>query len=148
VWVTVEVAILIAASPERVWDVVEPIERHVEWMADAISITFTSEQHRGVGTTFDCLTRIGPFRTNDRMVVTEWDPPHAMGIEHRGLFTGTGRFVLRAEGQDRTRFMWSEQVRFPWWLGGPVGAAGAEPVLRRVWLGNLRRLERLVASRP
>jgi uncharacterized protein YndB with AHSA1/START domain len=143
---TVEVATVIAASPERVWEFVEPIERHVDWMTDAVSITFTSAQHRGVGTAFECVTKVGPFRTNDRMVVTEWDPPNAMGIEHRGLFTGSGRFTLRPEGDGHTRFTWTERLQFPWWLGGTVGASAAEPVLRRVWAGNLRRLERLVAS--
>ena len=31
---------------------------------------------------------IGPFRTNDRMIVTEWEPGRVMGIEHRGLVHG------------------------------------------------------------
>ena len=73
---------------------IEPIERHVDWMADAESITFTSTTQRGVGTRFDCLTRVGPFRTTDRMTVTEWEPGRAMGIEHRGVVTGRGRFTL------------------------------------------------------
>ena len=69
--------------------------------------------------TFDCLTKIGPFRTIDRMVVTEWEPGRAMGIEHRGLFTGT-RPVHAATpvGAAATRFTWTEDIRFPWWLGG------------------------------
>jgi carbon monoxide dehydrogenase subunit G len=144
--VTITVATVIAASPARVWEVVEPIEEHVRWMADAVSITFTSERHRGIGTTFDCLTKIGPFRTVDRMVVTEWEPGRAMGIEHRGLFTGRGRFTLHEEGPGRTRFTWTEAITFPWWLGGRAGAVAAAPVLRRVWRGNLDRLRGLVGS--
>ena len=141
---TVQVAVTIDAPPARVWEVIEPIETHVEWMTDAVSITFTSTQHRGVGTTFDCLTKIGPLRTTDRMVVTEWEPERAMGIEHRGLFTGTGRFTLEPVRAGGTRFTWTEQIRFPWWMGGRAGAAAAEPVLRRVWLGNVQRLAGLV----
>jgi uncharacterized protein YndB with AHSA1/START domain len=145
---TVQVAIAISAPPSRVWEVVEPIENHVQWMADAESITFTGEQRRGVGTRFECATKIGPFRTVDRMVVTEWEPGRAMGIEHHGLFTGTGRFTLDPiDGGATTRFAWTEDIRFPTWLGGPIGARAAEPVLRRVWAANLRRLERLVTSR-
>ena len=78
------------ARPPTVWRVIEPIERHVDWMADAESITFTSTTRRGVGTRFDCLTRIGPLHTTDRMTVTEWEPGRAMGIEHRGVVTGRG----------------------------------------------------------
>lgn len=143
---SVTVGITLPGSPTRVWSVLEPIERHVEWMADAVSITFTSEQRRGVGTTFDCLTAIGPLRTVDRMVVTEWEPGRVMGIEHRGLFTGTGRFTLAPAGRDHTRFTWTEALRFPWWLGGPAGAFAAQPVLRAVWRRNLHRLHDLVAS--
>jgi hypothetical protein len=146
--VTIEVGITIDAPPARVWDVVEPIERHVEWMADAVSITFTSAQHGGIGTAFDCVTKAGPFRTTDRMVVTEWEPGRSIGIEHRGVITGTGRFTLRAAGEQQTRFTWTEQLRFPWWLGGTAGVFLAEPVLRRVWLGNLRRLAQIAATRP
>ena len=144
---TVTVGIVIDAPRDRVWSVIEPIETHVEWMADAESITFTGEQHRGVGTRFECRTRIGPFRTNDRMVVTEWEPGRVMGIEHHGLFTGTGRFTLDRVGPDHTRFTWTETIHFPWWMGGAVGARSAEPIFRQVWRANLERLARLVASR-
>jgi hypothetical protein len=143
---TVEVTVLIDAPLDRVWAEVEPIEDHVRWMADAESITFTGPTRRGVGTTFECVTRIGPFHTVDRMVVTEWDAPRMMGIRHEGLFTGTGRFTLAAVTPAQTQFTWTEQIRFPWGLGGPVGARAAEPVLRRVWNANLRRLARLVTS--
>jgi hypothetical protein len=81
------------------------------------------------------------------MVVTEWEPVRAMGIAHTGLFTGTGRFLLEPTGTDRTRFTWTETIHFPAWLGGALGARAAEPVFRRVWRANLRRLARLVASR-
>jgi hypothetical protein len=144
--VKIRVGVTLPAAPDGVWRVVEPIENHVEWMADAESITFTSAQQRGVGTTFDCVTAIGPFRTVDRMVVTTWQPGRAMGIEHRGLFRGTGRFTLRRAGRGRTRFTWTERLHFPWWLGGPVGALAAKPVLRAVWRRNLRRLHDVVAS--
>ena len=48
----IRVAVDISASPERVWQVVEPVERHVDWMEDAVAIRFKSEQTRGVGTEF------------------------------------------------------------------------------------------------
>jgi hypothetical protein len=144
--VKIRVGVVIDAPPALVWATIEPIERHVEWMADAVSITFTSAQQRGEGTTFDCVTRIGPIRTIDRMAVTEWSPGRAMGIEHRGVVTGRGRFTLRRRRGNRTRFTWTEQLRFPWWMGGPVGAFAAKPVLRALWKRNLRELSRLVAS--
>ena len=62
-------------------------------------------------------------------------------MRHRGVVTGVGRFTLRASSDGRrTEVTWDEDLRFPWHLGGPVGAALARPVLRRLWAGNLRRL--------
>jgi hypothetical protein len=144
--VRVRVGVTIDAPPAEVWRVVEPIERHVEWMADAVAITFTGMQTRGVGTTFDCLTKVGPFRLVDRMAITEWTPRKAMGIDHRGVVTGRGRFTLRRRRRDRTRFTWSEQLRFPWWMAGPLGVFAAQPVLRALWRRNLRRLKQLVET--
>jgi len=144
--VKLRVGITIAATPAEVWRVVEPNERHVEGVAEAVSITFTGASRRGVGTEFDCLTRIGPLRTTDRMTVTEWAPGRAMGIEHRGAVTGRGRFTLRRRPRGRTRFTWTERLAFPWWMGGPAGAIAARPVLRAVWRRNLRRLKRLVET--
>ena len=58
----IRVEIQIPASPEAVWADVRDIGSHVEWMHDAEAITFTSPIEAGVGTTFDCATRIGPIR--------------------------------------------------------------------------------------
>ncbi len=142
----IRVGTTIDAPPAVVWAAVESIERHVEWMAEAIEIRFAGEQRRGVGTTFECVTRVGPFRVTDRMVVTEWSPGRAMAIEHRGRITGRGRFRLRRLPNGRTRFSWTERLRFPWSLGGPVGALAVKPVLRRIWRKNLHRLAARVAS--
>jgi hypothetical protein len=81
------------------------------------------------------------------MVVTEWVPRRAMGVEHRGLFVGRGRFTLARRRGGRTRFAWQERLTFPWFLGGPFGAFAAKPVLRWVWRRNLRRLKSLAEGR-
>ena len=100
--VAIHICTTIAAPPEEVWRAVERIETHTEWMLDAESITFRSEQHSGVGAEFDCLTRVGPLHTTDHFVVTRWEPGCAMGIEHRGAVTGDGR-VPAAPARRRRR---------------------------------------------
>src|SRR6188508_3879052 len=118
----VTVSVDITAAPDVVWATVEAVERHVDWMADAVAIRFESEQERGVGTTFLCDTRIGPITLTDRMEITEWVPEHAMGVRHSGVVTGTGVFTLESiAGGTRTRFTWAETLDFPWYLGGRVG---------------------------
>ena len=142
----IRVGITIDASTDDTWRIVEPIEHHVDWMADADTIRFTGKQTRGIGTTFDCRTKVGPVRLKDRMTITEWEPGRLMGIEHRGVVTGRGRFVLRRRRGGRTRFTWNERLSFPWWLGGEVGARLAKPVLRAIWRRNLRRLKAIVEA--
>jgi uncharacterized protein YndB with AHSA1/START domain len=131
----IRVSTTIDAAPAVVWEDVRDLGSHVEWMADAEAIRFTSPERSGVGTTFDCDTKVGPFHLVDKMAVTEWVEGEAIGVRHEGLVTGTGRFTLTPEGGG-TRFTWEESLVIPWWLGGPAAA----PVLRLVWMRNLRKL--------
>jgi hypothetical protein len=143
----INVSVEIDAPTKRVWDFIEPIETHVDWMADADAIRFDSPtQTRGIGTSFVCDTTIGPIRLRDRMVVTEWEAGVQMGIRHTGAVTGDGLFELSSIDLDRrTRFSWTEQIDFPWYLGGPfvLWAIGA-PILKRVWNRNMSNLKDLI----
>lgn len=144
----ITVSIDLEATPSRVWEVVEPIERHVDWMADAVAIRFHGDQQRGVGTRFACDTKVGPIKLTDQMEITEWIPGEAMGVKHTGLVTGTGIFTLAPlDGGQRTRFTWSEQLTFPWWLGGRLGEIiGGGLVMKAIWRRNLKKLKTLVES--
>jgi uncharacterized protein YndB with AHSA1/START domain len=134
------------APVAQVWRVVEPIERHVDWMMDARSIRFESDQHRGTGTRFVCETKVGPITLHDRMEITEWAPEQRMGVRHSGIVTGTGEFQLASIDLDRrTRFTWTEELHFPWYLGGRLGERlGGQWLLARIWRRNLQSLARLV----
>ena len=134
------VRVLLDASPAEVWADVRRIATHPEWMQDAVAIRFTGDRTEGEGTTFDCDTKVGPFRLTDRMEITSWVPEREMGVRHVGLVTGTGRFTLRPRRRGRTRFTWSETLVFPWWMGGPIGAWAAVPVLTLVWRRSMRNL--------
>ncbi len=136
----ITVFVTIPAPVDDVWADLSHLETHVEWMTDAAAITFTTPQTSGIGTTMEVETRVGPLRLNDVMEFTEWDPPHRMAIRHRGLVTGVGEFVLTDIGGDTTRFMWTEELSFPWYLGGPITEFFAAPVLTAIWNRNLARL--------
>lgn len=148
----IRVRVTIEASVAEVWDAIKTIESHVDWMADAESIEFTTARTSGTGTSFICVTKVGPIRLRDVMTVTEWSPRKAMGIEHLGLVRGKGRFTLKAVRRrgagstPATSFVWKERLTFPLWMGGPVGALCAKPVLRWIWKRNLTRLKRLIES--
>lgn len=138
--------IVINAPVSFVWDDIEDISTHVDWMLDAEAIRFLTTNHRGVGTRFECDTVVGPLKVTDVMEITEWSEREAMGVRHQGIVGGTGIFTLRSSGQ-ATIFSWVEELSFPWYLGGALGASASKPVLRFIWAGNLRRLkDRVEAS--
>lgn len=143
----IKIEVRIRAPLQLVWEMVADIRTHTEWMVDAESITVTSDCSSGVGTTFDCVTKIGPFRTIDHMEITEWIEERVMGVAHRGLISGSGRFTLQEAGPSDTNFSWEETLTFPWWIGGRLTSIGSTPVLKAIWRGNLRRLSRLVEDR-
>jgi hypothetical protein len=156
----VVVSIDITASPQTVWSIVEPVETHIEWMADAVAIRFETEQERGVGTVFLCDTKIGPIKLTDRMEITEWIPAvdaldgqpssgGAMGVRHSGIVTGSGVFTLEPlAGGTRTNFTWAESLEFPWYFGGRLGEIVAgKLILGPLWKRNLHKLKSLVEAR-
>lgn len=143
---SIRVEVVIDRPRAAVWEELRHIDRHVQWMSDAQSIDFENDQREGVGTTFVCLTRFGPFTTRDVMTVTRWDDEMAMGVTHRGIFTGHGEFVVEVDGHV-TRVTWHEDIRFPWWFAGRLGEFVARPVLRSVWRKNLTNFAALVNSR-
>lgn len=144
----IRVSVDIDAPVRTVWDVVEPVERHVDWMADAVAIRFISSQTRGVGTEFFCDTKVGPIKLVDKMAITAWEPGRVMGVRHTGVVTGTGEFTLEPTQSGGTLFTWTEKLVFPWWLGGPLGALiGGQVVMKAIWRRNLRVLKKLVESR-
>ncbi|MBA3982588.1 MAG: SRPBCC family protein [Acidimicrobiia bacterium] len=144
----VSVEIVIDALPDEIWSYVEQIERHTEWMADAIAIRFHGEQRRGVGTTFECDTKVGPLRLTDEMEITRWEPERAMGVRHTGIVTGEGTFRIEPVNAISSRFRWDEQLDLPWYFGGSGRLATVmnAGVLGQVWRRNLRNLKHSVEN--
>jgi carbon monoxide dehydrogenase subunit G len=142
----IRVSTIIDAEPATVWEVVEPIERHVDWMADAEAIRFTSESTRGVGTTFECDTKVGPAKLTDLMEITEWVEGEVMGVRHTGIVTGSGRFTLHPAGPGRTEFRWEEELIFPFWMGGPLRDPVGGRILEWIWRRNLKKLKAIAEA--
>jgi hypothetical protein len=113
-------------------------------MQDAVAIRFISKQKRGVGTRFECDTKIWKLPLKDKLTITYWEDDYYMGVEHTGLVGGSGTFVLEPNGRGGTEFIWEEDLIFPWYFGGPVGALIARPVMTKVWRANLAALKHIV----
>ena len=142
---SVTVWVDIAAPVSEVWNAAADLTGHVRWMADVESIEFGSDASQGAGTKMRVATRVGPFRTVDVMTVTAWEPPRTISVLHQGFFTGRGEFDISPIG-GATRFTWTEEIDFPWRVGGPIAAIVARPVLTLIWRRNLQRLKALLES--
>jgi hypothetical protein len=134
----ITVSIDIPRPVGAVWDEAARLEGHAGWMADVERIDFLDDRRTGVGTAMRVRTRVGPIVLNDDITVEEWAEPRLISVVHHGLVTGTGSFLFEPIAGG-TRFTWQEELRFPWYLGGPVAAFLARPVLRRIWRRNLVR---------
>jgi len=142
---TIQISTHINVSPDVLWEELRHIDRHVNWMNDAVSITFISPTTEGVGTKFSCLTKVGPLKTTDIMSITQWEEARTMGVEHVGLIKGTGVFRITPEGEGST-ISWQEALTFPWWMLGPIGSLCASPILRLIWKKNLKILKAILEN--
>lgn len=124
---------------DEVWSALADLGSHAEWMRDAESIVFLTDQREGVGTRMEVETVVGPLRTLDKMEVVGWEEGLSIEVVHTGLVTGRGTLAALAEDTG-TLVTWDETLTFPWYLGGPVTAFFAKPVLGAIWRGNLKRL--------
>ncbi len=115
-------------------------------MNDAAAISFLSTSTEGVGTSFTCLTKVGPFKTTDIMTITRWEEQKAMGVEHVGLVKGSGIFTITPNGNTST-ITWKEQLTFPWWMLGGLGSYLASPILKIILKKNLQNLKRIVETK-
>src|SRR5210317_1403540 len=91
----------IPQPPDRIWAALADLESHSRWMKDAEQVVITSEESRGVGTTMEVETRVGPFRTNDVMEVVAWEEHQYIEVVHRGLIEGHGRLEVGSDSDGR-----------------------------------------------
>lgn len=141
----VSVSIQVSAPVNEVWNRLSDLATHSEWMSDATSILFDGDQRRGVGVAMTVPTRVGPLRVVDIMEVDEWTEQERIGVRHRGRIGGWGRFELSGD-RNGSILVLTEQLHFPWYMGGPVIGWFARPVLRRVFRANLVSFGRWVES--
>ncbi|MCZ2857927.1 SRPBCC family protein [Blastococcus sp. VKM Ac-2987] len=121
----------VAAPPERVWAALTAWTRQGEWML-ATDVRTVSGPAQGVGGRLAARTGLplpGGRHVGllDTMVITAWDPPRRVEVEHTGrLVRGPGIFEIEPRGEHST-FVWTERLDLPFGLLGRVGWVLARP---------------------
>jgi uncharacterized protein YndB with AHSA1/START domain len=134
------VNVTINAPLETVWAEAVAFGSHDQWMSDAFSVEFETDQTTGAGTVMLVETRVGALRTRDRFEIVEIEPQRIIRGVHHGSVTGQAEW--RLEGSDSvTTFVWTEELTFPWFFGWRVGEWIAQPIFSAMWRTNLNRLK-------
>jgi len=135
--VTVEVRleVVVEAPVEQTWAAAVDWDAQGEWMLGT-RVRGTAQDGVGVGGGIEAFTGVGRLGFLDTMEITAWDPPQRCAVLHTGrVVRGTGLFEVRELGEERSVFVWSEQLELPL---GALGRLGW-PVVRPLFLAGVRR---------
>jgi hypothetical protein len=122
---------------------------HQAWMVDVRTLGVVTEQKQGAGTVMHVTSELfGQPIVKDVMVITAWEPPRRMDVEHRGQFHGTGSFLLDP-ADNGTIFTWIEDFRPPLGrLGELAFNVIIRPHLLRVFARSMANVKRLAECAP
>ena len=119
------------APPEQVWAALTTWTRQGEWMV-ATDVRTVAGPAQGVGGRLAARTGLplpGGRHVGllDTMVITKWDPPRLVEVQHTGrLVRGPGIFRIEPRGAAST-FVWTERLYLPYGLLGVVGWVLGKP---------------------
>ncbi len=134
----------LGGPPDLVWRLLTDWERQGDWMLEASDFVVVSDHREGVGVTAEATVKIGGISTRDRVSVDVWEPSRRLGLAHLGWVGGRGDMTLTPLEGGRTRLDWTEELYPPL---GPLGAIGIRlfaPLMRRIFVRDLRVLRELV----
>ncbi|MGK5110926.1 MULTISPECIES: SRPBCC family protein [unclassified Geodermatophilus] len=140
------------APPERVWAALTDWTRQGEWML-LTDVETVGDTVAGVGARLAARTGV-PWRRGrhlgvlDTMVVTEWDPPRRVVVQHTGrIVRGPGIFVVTPRGEHAT-LEWTERLYLPFGVLGRLGWPLVRPVMVIGVRRSLRRFAAFAATHP
>ena len=133
----------IRRTPEAIWPYLIEQDHLEGWMEEASEVRIEGGRFRGVGDEAQATIRIAGITTRDRIRVTRWEPPALLEMEHLGWVRGRGYMEL-GPGEEGTRLFWREELVPPWGAVGRMGMRLVSPAIRRTFLGDLERLQRMV----
>jgi carbon monoxide dehydrogenase subunit G len=144
--VHLEERVAVAAPPEAVFAAVADWEGQSAWVAFT-TVTAGGGPHR-VGERLLAVTKVAGVGFSDPMEVTRWEPPRRIDVRHHGrVLRGTGTFLVEP-APGGAWFVWSEDLDLPLGVAGRLGFAVVGPAFRLMLRRSLRRLARMVESKP
>ena len=145
--------VAVDAPPERVWAALTDWRSQGRWMP-ATDVEVVTAADEGVGVRLAARTGVPlPWRRGrhlgvlDTMVVTEWDPPRRVVVQHTGrIVRGPGIFEVQPRGEHST-FVWTERLYLPYGYLGELGWLLVRPFALFGIRRSLRRFAAVAAGR-
>ncbi len=138
----------VEASPDQVFAALVDWPGQGDWIP-ATTVWVASGDGASVGSTIVARSAVGPIGFDDELVITRWDPPHLIDVNHVGrLVRGPARFRVVPVSERVTRVLVAENLSMP---GGIVGEAGwhaIKPLARAGLSRALRSFRDLVEAGP
>jgi uncharacterized protein YndB with AHSA1/START domain len=132
---TVRLDVVVRAPVTAVFDAVTQWSEQGRWMVGT-RVEGRSGDGRSVGSQLAAWSGVGPAGFWDTMVITRWEPPYRVDVEHTGrVVRGTGTMEVVALPGGRSRFVWSEDLELPLGAMGRIGW----PIVRPAFLAGVRR---------
>ena len=145
-----EVALDVPAG--AAWDYVTDWPRQGEWVPHTrVEHVDPDDPAVGVGGRLRGWSGLGPVGVWDTMTITSWERrPDGGGrceVLHTGaVVRGEGEFEVVAEGEQRSRFLWSEMALVPFGRVGALGFRAARPAVERLIDRGLATLKERVEA--
>lgn len=137
-------SVIVTASPERVFDVLDDAEAYPQWVVGARRVRGVDRRWPRVGSRFHHALGAPGVELKDSSKVLRRDPPHLLELEVRFRPAGVGRVKMRVKKlrRGRSRITMTERL-----TGGPLSRVPrlfTAPAIgvRNAW--SLRRLRRIV----
>jgi hypothetical protein len=140
----------VSASAQRTWDVLTDWPRHSGTvpLTRVRAVSSLDARSKGEGSGMVARTGVGPLAYEDRMTVTQWQPPTATTpgrcrLRKLGrMITGDAAFTVTPVGPERCRVVWEETVKLLGFHSLPLAPAVESAVARLVFTRALRLLAR------
>ena len=138
--------IFINASQQTVFDYVSDWEKQSNWIMFT-KVKLLSDPDQDTPVTLLATTKVGPIKLVDTMVITSWQSPNRIVVEHTGrIILGKGVFQVHKVSDDSCEFEWQEITPIPFGFLGRLGFKIFRPVIYIPFNMSLKRLRSNVES--
>jgi uncharacterized protein YndB with AHSA1/START domain len=140
----IAVSVPVNAPAEEVWAAITDHERESRYVL-ATTVRGTKNDGHGVGGELEAFTGFGKIGLLDKMVVTDWEPPHVYRVDHVGEFKGTGAFEIAQAPGGHSVLTWIEDIEIPLGAFGRIGFVIVRPLISAALRYSLQRLAKDVS---